>query len=113
MTRHDDGRAWHTSSYSSAEGRCVEVSEGSSVLVRDTQNRALGSIEYPAAAWTTFLRGLNWHTSSYSSAEGRCVEVAEGASVLVRDTQNRPLGHIEYSAEAWTTFLRGVKRPRG
>ncbi|RKS06293.1 uncharacterized protein DUF397 [Nocardiopsis sp. Huas11] len=58
MSRHDDGRVWHKSSYSSAEGRCVEVSEGASVLVRDTQNRPLGHIEYSADAWTTFLDGV-------------------------------------------------------
>ncbi|KOX11245.1 DUF397 domain-containing protein [Nocardiopsis sp. NRRL B-16309] len=59
MSRHDHGRrTWHTSSYSSAEGRCVEVSEGMSVQVRDTQNRPLGHIEYPADAWTTFLDGV-------------------------------------------------------
>ncbi|MFE3460893.1 DUF397 domain-containing protein [Nocardiopsis aegyptia] len=59
MSRHDHGRrAWHTSSHSSGEGRCVEVSEGAGVLVRDTQNRTLGHIEYPADAWTTFLDGV-------------------------------------------------------
>ncbi|WP_304452347.1 DUF397 domain-containing protein [Nocardiopsis sp. YSL2] len=58
MSRHHGRRRWHTSSYSSGEGSCVEVSEGDRVLVRDTQNRPLGHIEYSADAWTTFLDGV-------------------------------------------------------
>ncbi|WP_033304163.1 DUF397 domain-containing protein [Nocardiopsis alkaliphila] len=46
---------WHKSSYSTANGSCVEVAEGQSVLVRDTQNRPLGHIEYSAGAWAAFL----------------------------------------------------------
>jgi hypothetical protein len=46
---------WHKSSYSASQGSCVEVAEGEAVLVRDTQNRGLGHIDYTAEAWTTFL----------------------------------------------------------
>ncbi|WP_150240347.1 DUF397 domain-containing protein [Nocardiopsis quinghaiensis] len=49
---------WHKSSYSTANGSCVEVAEGESVLVRDTENRKLGHIEYSPAEWTSFLRDL-------------------------------------------------------
>lgn len=64
MGRHDHGaKQWHTSSYSSGEGRCVEVAEGKSVLVRDTQNRPLGHVEYSADAWASFLRGVKLHHS--------------------------------------------------
>lgn len=49
---------WHKSSYSAAEGSCVEVAEGESVLVRDTQNRDLGHVAYSADAWATFLQGV-------------------------------------------------------
>ncbi len=52
---------WHTSSYSGAEGRCVEVAEGQAVLVRDTQNRELGHIDYTPEAWASFLRGVATH----------------------------------------------------
>lgn len=34
------------------------VAEGRSVLVRDTQNRALGHIDYSVGAWATFLNEL-------------------------------------------------------
>ncbi|MFD6099804.1 DUF397 domain-containing protein [Nocardiopsis flavescens] len=39
----------------------MEVSEGPSTLVRDTQNRPLGHIDYSARAWTVFLRGVKSH----------------------------------------------------
>ena len=46
---------WHKSSYSGGSGSCVEVAEGEVVLVRDTQNRGLGRIDYTPEAWTSFL----------------------------------------------------------
>ncbi|MDE3725119.1 DUF397 domain-containing protein [Nocardiopsis sp. N85] len=52
---------WHKSSYSAAQGSCVEVAEGRSVLVRDTQNRPLGHIDYSARAWASFVRGVKHH----------------------------------------------------
>lgn len=47
---------WHKSSYSASQGSCVEVTESDVVLVRDTQHRHLGHIDFPAQAWTAFLR---------------------------------------------------------
>ncbi|MEE2036205.1 DUF397 domain-containing protein [Nocardiopsis sp. CT-R113] len=47
--------AWHKSTYSGAAGSCVEVAEGESVLVRDTENRPLGHIDYTPEAWAAFL----------------------------------------------------------
>lgn len=47
--------AWHKSSFSGEAGRCVEVAEGESVLVRDTENRPLGHIDYTPEAWAAFL----------------------------------------------------------
>lgn len=49
---------WHKSSYSASQGSCVEVAEGQAVLVRDTQSRELGHLEYPSMAWTSFLQAL-------------------------------------------------------
>jgi len=57
MTMKHDPQ-WHKSSYSGSAGDCVEVAEGERVLVRDTQNRPLGHIEYSAQAWSAFLSGL-------------------------------------------------------
>ena len=56
MTRREP--RWHKSSYSAQEGRCVEVAEGSSVLVRDTGHRTLGHIPYSTDAWASFLLSL-------------------------------------------------------
>ena len=46
---------WHKSSFSGEAGSCVEVAEGESVLVRDTENRPLGHIDYTPEAWAAFL----------------------------------------------------------
>ncbi|MEV2275707.1 DUF397 domain-containing protein [Nocardiopsis sp. NPDC049922] len=46
---------WHKSTYSTNGGDCVEVAEGRSVLVRDTQNRDLGHLAYPSAEWAGLL----------------------------------------------------------
>jgi hypothetical protein len=49
-------RVWHKSSYSDGGGgNCVEVSEGRKVLVRDTQNRELGHLGFPATEWAELM----------------------------------------------------------
>jgi hypothetical protein len=54
-----DHAAWHKSSYSGGGGgECVEVAEGRSVLVRDTQNRELGHLVYPGTEWAGLLWSL-------------------------------------------------------
>jgi hypothetical protein len=47
---------WHTGSYSGASGSCVEVAEGRTAPVPDTQNRELGRLDHTPEAWTAFLR---------------------------------------------------------
>jgi len=49
-------REWYKSSYSAANGSCVEVANGRTVLVRDTENRPLGHLDTPSAEWTAFLK---------------------------------------------------------
>ena len=48
---------WRKSSYSNPDGpQCVEVADlPGETAVRDTQNRALGQLAYPAAEWTGLL----------------------------------------------------------
>jgi hypothetical protein len=55
-----DGQRWHTSSYSANTGaNCVEVAETpDTVRVRDSQNRELGHLSYPAAEWSAFLSAV-------------------------------------------------------
>lgn len=51
-------RGWRKSSYSESGGNtsCVEVGRASTkVGVRDTKNRAAGTLVFPADAWTAFL----------------------------------------------------------
>jgi hypothetical protein len=49
---------WHKSSYSPNGSNCVEVAEGATTAVRDTQHRELGHITVPAGQWVTLLAGL-------------------------------------------------------
>lgn len=48
----------HESSYSTNGGECVEVAEGQSVLVRDTQHRELGHFSFQSSEWTHLLNTL-------------------------------------------------------
>lgn len=44
------------SSYSQNSNACVEVADTSGVhLVRDTQHREAGHLDFPAAEWSAFL----------------------------------------------------------
>ncbi|MEU2941168.1 DUF397 domain-containing protein [Nocardiopsis alba] len=51
-------RTWHKSSYSAANGSCVEVAEGATTHIRDTQNRKLSELTLPAREWTALLSAL-------------------------------------------------------
>jgi hypothetical protein len=52
-------QAWRTSSYTSAGGNCVEVGDaGRAILIRDSKNRAGGTLTFPAAAWQSFANSL-------------------------------------------------------
>ncbi|MFC4560578.1 DUF397 domain-containing protein [Nocardiopsis mangrovi] len=50
---------WHKSSYSGAQGSCVEVTESALVRVRDTQNRALATLAFPSDEWRAFLADID------------------------------------------------------
>ncbi|GAA4951774.1 hypothetical protein GCM10023224_40450 [Streptomonospora halophila] len=48
--------AWRKSTYSTGGANCVEVATPTpSVLVRDTQHRPLGHLDFPASEWAAFL----------------------------------------------------------
>jgi hypothetical protein len=50
---------WRTSSYSTGDGgQCVEVASGDGVTVRDTKNRAGGTLAFTADAWAAFTASL-------------------------------------------------------
>ncbi|MDA2805646.1 DUF397 domain-containing protein [Nocardiopsis suaedae] len=47
---------WHKSSYSGGVHQdCVEVAEGPTTAVRDTRNRDLGHLSFPASEWAALL----------------------------------------------------------
>ncbi|MYR35477.1 DUF397 domain-containing protein [Nocardiopsis alba] len=50
---------WHKSSYSGAQGDCVEVSAGPTTHLRDTQNRDLSELTLPAREWTALLSAVH------------------------------------------------------
>jgi hypothetical protein len=53
---------WHKSSYSGgANNNCVEVAEGATTAVRDTQYRELGQLEFATNEWTALVGSLRAH----------------------------------------------------
>lgn len=52
-------RVWRKSSYSNAQGNCVEVGQSPRVvIVRDTKDRDGSTLTVDAEAWRVFTRSL-------------------------------------------------------
>lgn len=51
---------WHKSSYSGSSGSCVEVAEGTQVLVRDTQNRTSATLSFAPQEWVALLEEVKF-----------------------------------------------------
>jgi len=49
---------WAKSSYSGANGSCVEVATGGCVAIRDTKNRAGGTLHVTPAMFTAFTNAI-------------------------------------------------------
>ncbi len=50
---------WRKSSYSGAQGSCVETASDSGIVhVRDTADRDGGTLSFGAEAWAAFTLGL-------------------------------------------------------
>jgi hypothetical protein len=60
MTAPEPDRiVWHTSSYSTTHGDCVEVAPApEGILVRDSKDLAGPALALPTAAWRAFLTAL-------------------------------------------------------
>lgn len=62
VTLLDDGvttsDGFHKSFHSQGASNCVEVREGATTAIRDTQNRGLGHIGVTAGAWARTLAAL-------------------------------------------------------
>jgi hypothetical protein len=51
--------AWRKSTHSCGEGgECVEVASAGAVFVRDTSDRAGGTLAVPAFAWSAFVAAI-------------------------------------------------------
>jgi hypothetical protein len=46
---------WRKSSYSATEDKCVEVALGPAATIRDTKDRAGGTLEISTRSWDAFL----------------------------------------------------------
>ncbi|MEU3024104.1 DUF397 domain-containing protein [Nocardiopsis alba] len=49
---------WHKSNYSGGSGSCVEVAEGPTTHIRDTQHRAQAQLSVSGSEWTALLSVL-------------------------------------------------------
>ncbi|MDT0459647.1 DUF397 domain-containing protein [Streptomyces sp. DSM 41527] len=65
---HDDrsGIVWRKSSYSSANGQCVEIGDGPPgvIPVRDSKNLAGPRLAFGAGAWASFIETLKTDASA-------------------------------------------------
>ena len=51
--------AWRVATYTGGNGNCVEVGDtGHAVLVRDTKDRASGTLTFPTVTWQSFTNSL-------------------------------------------------------
>ncbi|MET9290766.1 DUF397 domain-containing protein [Streptomyces sp. NPDC003077] len=57
----DDQLAWRRSSYSGAQGDCVEIAElaGAHYAVRDSKNPRRARLVFPAEEWAGFIGVLS------------------------------------------------------
>jgi hypothetical protein len=60
MALHRAGAEWRTSSYSGANGDCVEVatSVAGAVAVRDSKDRGGPVLRFSPASWQAFVEGV-------------------------------------------------------
>ncbi|MET9796277.1 DUF397 domain-containing protein [Nocardiopsis alba] len=52
---------WHKSTYSGNQGHCVEVAEGATTHLRDTQHRAQAQLSVSGSEWNALLHTLRSH----------------------------------------------------
>ena len=73
---------WRKSTYSFANGNCVEAG----------------------------LQGARWRTSTRSAGNGACIEAGQGPGIVaVRDTKLGRSPVLTFSADTWAAFTSAVK----
>jgi purine nucleoside phosphorylase len=60
VTQQVDVFSWRTSTYSQANGECVEIAPTAAMdtLIRDSLDRAADTIQASSRAWTALLHGI-------------------------------------------------------
>jgi hypothetical protein len=92
ITAQQDPGDWRKSSYSMANGDCVEVWRKSSY-----------------SGYNGDCVEMAWRKSSHSTANGDCVEIAAPGEVLVRDSKNPAGGMLSFTPAEWAAFLAEVR----
>ena len=106
-------RTWRTSSYSGANGNCVEVSlTATDAALRDSKNTR-PELTFSPEAWHTFLGQRTWRTSSFSGENGDCVQVSLTTTVAaVRDSKNTVGPALDFTPTAWQELLDHLAESR-
>lgn len=109
-TREPDGIVWRKSSYSAANGGCVEVGWRKSSF-------SGGNGECVEVGWhkSSHSNGadacveVGWRKSSHSNGANACVEVAAGQpGVAVRDSKFPAGPTLAFSHSPWQVFVTRV-----
>lgn len=102
-----DGIVWRTSSYTGANGSCVEVGWRTSSYTGN--NGACVEVGWDTSSYTTTgsCVEVGWGTSSHTGSNGACVEVGwcTDPEVHVRDTKQRTGGTLTFPHTSWARFL--------
>lgn len=85
---------WIKSSFSFANGNCVECAEAPSPWRKSSAGTFNGSCP-------------EWRVSSHNHANGNCVEV--GGGVMVRDSQDPDGPVLTFGAQEWAAFTSSLK----
>jgi hypothetical protein len=93
--------SWRKSSYSAANGSCVEVAFTGWRMSSHSGGNG-NCVE---------VASTDWHTSSHSDGNGDCVQIATAeGTVGMRDSKQDGRGPVlEFDGTQWSKFIRATK----